>query len=133
MAKKHSKEDVYLALVELHRQTDNAVHRVALAAASCIPLQIVDDHIKSLISDERVVRRDRGKVEPVKVYPPARALSITYLPDGCAKIELGDELLELSPRELIFLAKIMVGHVPNFGVERSVLRSGVPQLRLGFD
>ena len=130
--RRYTKEDVYQALVEVYQQTNAAVHRSTLSSVFHIPLQVVDDHIKTLVLDERVVRRDRGKVEPMAIYPEPRSLSVTYMPDGFAKLEIGDNMLELSPRELIFLAKLMVGHVPNFSTERTLLRSGVPQLKFQF-
>ena len=116
MSKRYSKEDVFQALVKAHGVSNSPVHRATLAQSSEIPLQIIDDHVKTLVADARVVRRERGLIEPVAVSTPPRAVSITCLPDGRAKIELGDELVELNPRELIILARLMLGYVPQKGL-----------------
>ena len=53
----------------------------------------------------------RGVYVPVEVHPPARSISKTVLTDGTVKIEIGDEVLTLTPREDRALAMLQAGAV----------------------
>ena len=72
---------------------------------------IVDDRLRALMDDGKLKRVLRGVYVPVEVHPPARCISKTVLTDGTVKIEIGDEVLTLTPREDRALAMLQVGAV----------------------
>lgn len=50
---------------------------------------------------------------------PDRAISVTALPRGQLKVEVGDDVCEaLTPREALALAKLLAGVVLAFGAGR---------------
>lgn len=51
----------------------------------------------------------RGLYAPVVQHAPPRAISLTMLHDGSAKIEIGDELLSLGPLEYRTLTRLVGG------------------------
>lgn len=85
------------------------VTREALKSATDLPMSIVDERIRTLIYEERMVRVERGKYEPVVSYHEQRAMSRTILADGRVKYEVGDQVIELSPREDRVLADLTGG------------------------
>ena len=80
-----------------------------MAELTGLKLSIVDDRLRALVDDEKLKRVLRGVYVPVENHPPARAISKTILPDGMVKLEIGDEVLTLTPREDRALAMLMSG------------------------
>lgn len=60
---------------------------------------VVDDHVKRMLEDGRLRRCAPGVFEPVEELPPAQAISLTMLPNGMAKLEVGDVCLDLNPAD----------------------------------
>lgn len=56
------------------------------------------EHLDALIEDGLLYRVDRGLYAPVD-HKPTRPISITDMPDGSVKIEVGDEMINLSANE----------------------------------
>jgi DNA-binding MarR family transcriptional regulator len=73
--------------------------RQVLSEMLGLKLSIVDDHIKRMKDAGDVRMVVNGVFELVEKTPPDRAVSATYLPDGRVKVEVGDDLLNLSLRE----------------------------------
>lgn len=69
----------------------------------------VADCIKELKERGEIWAPERGVYRPVLKHPPARAVSRTTLPDGTVKLEVGDEILTLTPRESRMVAEAMGG------------------------
>lgn len=103
-----STERVYEAIVELNNQQQVAT-RYSVQALTGMPLGRVDDRIKALVIQERIKRQLKGQYVPVKTHPPARAISKTLMPDGMVKIEIGDDVLTLTPAEDRALSTLMAG------------------------
>ena len=83
-------------------------NRASVTRLSGLPQVIVDDHVKKLKADD-IIRMDvPGFYYPVD-QSVDRAISTTSLPLGRLKVEVGDNLLELNPREAFALAKLMAG------------------------
>lgn len=106
--KKTTRSQVFEAIQDLHAQ-EQIVTRETLAALTGLSLTVIDDRVARLIDDGDVVRVQRGVFKPAPVHPPARPISKTVLPDGMVKIEIGDEILELTPRENRMLGDLMAG------------------------
>lgn len=103
-----STDRVYEAIVELHNAQQPAT-RYSVQTLTGLPLGRVDDRIKALVERERIKRVLKGQYVPVESHPPARAISKTLLPNGCVKIEIGDDVLTLTPAEDRALALLQAG------------------------
>jgi hypothetical protein len=65
-----------------------------------------------------VHRVQRGVFVPAPEHEPARFISKTILPCGTVKVEIGDDVLTLTPRENRMLGDLMVGASLQFaGIE----------------
>lgn len=90
-------------------------NRASVTRLSGLSQVIVDDHIKKLKADD-IIRMDvPGFYYPVD-QSVDRLVSTTGLPLGRLKIEVGNELLELNPREAFALAKQVSGLLFAFNV-----------------
>jgi len=85
------------------------VTREALQAATGLSLHIVDERIRVLINDGKVLRLERGLYAPAETFHETRAMSRTILPGGIVKYEIGDMVLSLSPQEDRNLADLSAG------------------------
>lgn len=103
-----STQRVYEAIVELHNLQQHAT-RYSVRELTGLPLGRVDDRIKALVEREQIRRVLKGVYIPVEVHPPARAISKMILPGGMVKIEIGDEVLTLTPSEDRVLGLLMAG------------------------
>ncbi|RMX08510.1 hypothetical protein D8I35_05385 [Corticibacter populi] len=113
-----STQRVYDAVRDL-READQIATRETVAEASSLKLSIVDDRLRSLVDDGRLKRLIRGVYELVEVFPEPRALSCTIQSDGWIKVELGDELLTMTPSEARRLARALGGFVEDVRVIES--------------
>jgi len=93
---------------ELHN-LEQIVTREAVREATGLALTTVDDRLATLVDRGDITRIGRGVFVPAVRHPPARPISKTVLPDGTVKIEIGDVLLDLTPREDRHLAAMMAG------------------------
>lgn len=85
------------------------ITRSSLVRHTGLKTVTVDDCIKELKRREEIVQIVSGVYRPVFKHPPARAISRTTLPDGTVKIEVGDEVLTLTPKESRMLGEAMGG------------------------
>ena len=99
---------IYEAAQELHAM-GTEITRHTIAELTQLPMVVVDDRLRALAEDGRIKRLVRGVYAVVKQYPPTRPMSKTVLADGFVKIEIGDEVLTLTPREDRVLAVLMAG------------------------
>lgn len=109
-AKRRITWQLVLAAVKDLRAAEQQASRDVLARALDVPLTTVDDHIATLLNQNLIYRVTPGVYELVTPMPPARAQSLTLLPDGWAKWEIGDAELLMTPRELRMAAKLFSGH-----------------------
>ncbi len=105
---KTNKQLVLEAVEDLHR-LEQIVTRETLANHTGLKLSVIDDRLKALVADERIVRVQRGVFVPVAQHPPARQISHTELPDGTVVLDIGDEVLHLTPREARTLGAMLGG------------------------
>lgn len=98
-AKKSTKDFVLEEVIDLHAR-EQIVTRETLADFTGRKLAIIDEALRTLVNEERVARVQRGVYVPVVQHPEARLVSLTVLPDGTVKLEIGDDhVLTLTPRE----------------------------------
>ncbi|WP_313080481.1 hypothetical protein [Pulveribacter sp.] len=103
-----STQRIYDAVCELHA-LEQVVTRETVAELTGLKLTVVDDRLGALVDDDKIKRVLRGVYVPVERHPPARPIAKMVLPDGTVKIEIGDEVLTLTPREDRALALVQSG------------------------
>ncbi|MGY8830107.1 MAG: hypothetical protein ACKVIS_11245 [Pseudomonadales bacterium] len=108
--KRSSTQIILEAVQDLHAQ-EQVVTRETLNALTGLKLSVIDDRVGALIDDGLVVRVQRGVYVPAETHPPARVISKMLLPDGTVKIDIGDQVLTLTPKEDRMLAQLMAGVV----------------------
>lgn len=118
-AQRTTKQQILDAIVDLHN-AEQMVTREALQEVTGLKLTIIDDRVAVLVDEGSVLRKGRGVFEPAAKHPPARPISKTQMPDGTVKIEIGDDVLTLTPREDRILAKLQAG----VAVELAAIDSG---------
>lgn len=106
--RKSSTTIVLEAVQDLHSK-EQIVTRETLAELTGLTLSVIDDRVGTLVDRGDVLRVQRGVYVPAVHHPPARPMSKTVMPDGMVKIEIGDEVLSLTPREDRALANLMAG------------------------
>ena len=78
---------------------ERSITRQILRDVTGLSYEVIDDHIKKLENNRKVVKVGKGLIEIVPIYPPERPQSITLLPSGIVKWEIGDVLVEMTPPE----------------------------------
>ncbi|MNR35154.1 hypothetical protein D3C85_1529800 [compost metagenome] len=101
------------AIQDLHAQ-EQIVTRETLAQVTGLKLTVIDDRLGVLVDDEKILRVQRGVFVPAPQHPPARPMSKTLMPDGMVKIEIGDDVFMLTPREDRMLANLQAGAAAQF-------------------
>lgn len=74
----------------------------------------IDESIKRLEASGKVIKAGAGLIEVVPLYPAERAQSLTALPDGLMKWEIGDFCIELTPPEIRKHAMMLAGFARQF-------------------
>lgn len=108
MRERSTAANVFEAVKDLHAQ-EQIVTRETLAEATGLKLAIVDDRLSYLADNGKIRRVQRGVYVPVEQYAPARLITRTLLPDGGTVLEIGDDVIHLSPRESRMIGELMAG------------------------
>lgn len=108
-----TKQQIFDAVHDLYNKEQPAT-REALQAVTGLTLTIIDDRLATLADDGYLERPIRGVYVPVIKHPPARPISKSILPGGMVKIEIGDEVLSLTPCEDRTLASLQAGVAVEF-------------------
>lgn len=111
---KSNRESVLNAINILCEHRDAAT-RQQIVAMTGIKMGIVDEHVKNLRLSDQVRMLSPGFYAPVD-QEPDRPVSATVLPRGRLKIELGDQVMDVNPREGFALAKLLAGLLLAFRV-----------------
>ena len=98
-ARKATKDYVLEEVADLHSH-EQIVTRETLADKTGRKLAVIDEALRTLVNEGKVARVQRGVYVPVVQHPQARLVTVTGLPDGTVKLEIGDDhVLTLTPRE----------------------------------
>lgn len=103
-----STTQVLEAVRELHAKEQIAT-RETVAELTGLKLTIVDDRLSDLVDKELLRRVIRGVYVPVTQHPPARVICKRVLADGMVEIEIGSDVLLLTPKEDRALAELQAG------------------------
>jgi hypothetical protein len=101
---------IWQAALEL-RNTNRRINRSALAGLTGLKPGIVDDHVDRFIERDQIRRAGNGELEVVEQFPAARPISKTTLPNGLVKLEVGSDMLELTPDEARAVARDFAGNL----------------------
>lgn len=107
--KRVSSQEILDWVTDLHEK-EQVVSREVLTEVTGMKLSIVDEHLRNLVNTGKIKRVTRGVFVPVRVMQPARLISTSLLPDGWLKIEVGDDVMTLTPREARMLGTMMQGY-----------------------
>lgn len=87
------------AILELHLQGHPAVME-SIQEMTGLARDRINECIKLLKEEELIYSAVRGVYVPAELHPPPRAVSMTMVPGGMTKLEIGDICVDLWPREL---------------------------------
>ena len=107
MTPKSNRENVIATINNICEHRDSA-SRQQIASMTGLKMQIVDEHVKNLKTDGFIKMLAPGFYAPVD-QELDRIVSTSILPRGRVKIEAGDAVLDLNPREAFALAKMLAG------------------------
>lgn len=105
--RKSSRDQVYDAILELS-DSETPAKAQDISRVTGLAMPIVYDSIKALKQRGRIYS-DNGTFFVCGEYQPAQPVYHTAMPDGIIKLEKGDQILTLNPREARALAKTMGG------------------------
>ena len=116
MSDKISSEEVLEAIQSLHDKEQVVTRETLHAVLRGCSLRDIDNRIDWLVDSGKVIRVQRGVYVPADQHRPARAISKTLLPGGLVKIEIGDDVFTLTPREDRMLADLMSSAAAQFSM-----------------
>lgn len=101
-----NKQMVLDAVVDLNNQ-EQSVTRETLSVVIDLPLAIIDEKLTSLVNDGLIHRIQRGVYLPTIKHNQARIISKIVLPCGTVKVDIGDDVWTLTPKEARVLGSLM--------------------------
>ena len=113
-ARKSSRDRVYDAILELS-DSETPAKAADIANVTGLAMPIVYDSIKALKQRGRIYS-DNGSFFASEEVAETQAVSHTILPSGAVKLEKGDQVMDLNPREARALAKTLAGSVEQAAV-----------------
>lgn len=119
-----TRQVIWDAILDLHAK-EQVITREVLREVTGFRLVVIDDHVKRFIEEDESLRRVRsGVFQPVMTPPPARSVSATEIPGGMVNIEVGDQVLQLWPREARALGALLMGHGSQFSLIQAQHEAG---------
>lgn len=101
-----NKQMVLDAVVDLNNQ-EQSVTRETLSVVIDLSLAIIDEKLTSLVNDGLIHRIQRGVYVPTVKHDQARIISKIVLPCGTVKVDIGDDVWTLTPKEARILGSLM--------------------------
>lgn len=122
-----SKEAVYQAIVDMHCSNPPVpVTKHTVAAHMGLPYSTIDVHIDRLYQDDqRLFKPMPGHYVPKDVRAN-RAVSATAVPGGGCKVEVGDQIMDLSTWEAGIVVDMLRGYLQRMDPRR-LGKTAVPQ------
>lgn len=106
-AMRKNKEIVLQTIVDLCEHNQGA-SRIRIVELTGLKMSTVDEQIDRLKTDGLIRPLYNGVYEPVD-QTEDRPISTTSLPRGRMKLEIGDHVIDLTPRECLAIAKQFAG------------------------
>ena len=110
--------------------------RAAIVELSGLRKSVVDDRLRVLVDDGHLLKVQNGCYELTRPYTTSRAMSKTITGDGFVKVEVGDQVLDLTPTEDRHLALLQAGAATavqaasGFTTLRAMLTEAMSQLAM---
>jgi len=76
----------------------------------------LDEHVKYLLELGLLRRLNPGVYEPADVLPHSKPVSLTHLPDGRMKLDVGEVCIEMTPPECRAIASMLLGAAFDFNL-----------------
>lgn len=105
-------------IIELHA-AGRVASRATLAGLLGVNIGRLDEHIKFLYEEGLIRRIVAGVYEPALPVRESRAVTLTKLPTGLVKLEIGDACLELTAQESRATASLLLGSAFDFSLVTS--------------
>lgn len=102
-----NKQMVLDAVVDLSNQ-EQSVTRETLSNVIDLELAIIDEKLTSLVNDGLIHRIQRGVYVPTVTHNQARIISKIVLPCGTVKIDIGDDVWTLTPKEARLIGSLFM-------------------------
>lgn len=112
--RKSSRDQVYDAILDLS-DGETPARAGDIAQVTGLSMPIVYDAVKELKRRGRIYS-DNGVFYPTDETPETQAVSHTIQANGSVKLEKGDQVLDLNPREARAIAKTLAGAVEQAAV-----------------
>lgn len=118
---RNTRQAIYDTVVRLYEEKRGAaVSRKEVAEALGTTIKAVDDHLNGLKADASLFQHTPGYYVPVELLPEPRAISVTMLPDGAVKIEIGDQVIHVIAQEYRMLQVTLGGAAGQFAAQLAV-------------
>lgn len=111
--KPNNKKNVLEAVIDLYNKEIPA-SRTTISQTTGIKQSTVDECLKALANDEYIYRLCNGIYAPVAQHPAARIVSKIVLQDGTVKIDIGDDVLTLTPKEARALGSLLLSEATEY-------------------
>lgn len=95
--------------LESLRASAQVASRQRVAKVTGLKLTTVDDHLNRMVEDGLLRRPVNGVVEIIDPMPEPRSVSVTLVPGGLSKVEVGDVCFDLWPQERRLLGSLLQG------------------------
>ena len=102
------------AIIDLTNK-ETPASRTTIAKLTGIKQTAVDECLKRLADDEMIYRLCSGVYAPVVQHPPQRTIYKAVLPDGTVKLDIGDDVITLTPAEARKVGSLMIGEGMEYG------------------
>lgn len=112
--KPNNKQIVLEAVIDLHNK-ETPASRTTICQTTGIKQSTVDECLKALANDEHIYRLCNGVYAPIAQHPASRIISKIVLPDGTVKIDIGDDVLTLTPKEARTLGSLLLAEATDYG------------------
>ena len=116
-----STQKVSDAVRELY-ELGQTVTRHTVAELTGLKMSVVDDRLRALVDDGKLRRLVRGVYKPIEQHPEPRPMFFGLMTDGFVKLEVGDDVLTLTPAEARRIARAMGGFAEDARVLESTQR-----------
>lgn len=111
---KSSTQIILEAVHDLHYQEQVVTRETLKAILPHLTMGKIDDRLSYLIDTSQIIRVQRGVYVPQLKHPPSRSMCKYILSDGTVKIEIGSQILTLTPKEARNLGNLMVAEAMQF-------------------
>lgn len=105
---------IWQTIIDL-ANSNRVASRPILMEITGLTYSVIDDHVKRMIEAGKLRRIANGIFEPIQDQAPDRAVSVTHLPNGNCKLEIGDTCLDLTLREARLIGMATAGVALQFG------------------